>query len=136
MQVKGAPAAGLAPLLEEAGLTVVPWQGGDMSSSVLGFFDAIATGELRHRSQPVLDLAVEGAQDKKAGDLFIWDRSGSRNDVSPLVACNVAWWLLGHEPEERRSAYADEDFFGGEEPDFDDIYAGEDDSDDDYLLIV
>lgn len=136
MQVKGAPAAGLAPLLEEAGLTVVPWQGGDMSSSVLGFFDAIATGELRHRSQPVLDLAVEGAQDKKAGDLFIWDRSGSRNDVSPLVACNVAWWLLGHEPEEQKSAYADEDFFGGEEPDFDDIYAGEDDSDDDYLLIV
>lgn len=135
LQVKGAPAADLGTVLGTVpGIEVVPWQGSDLSSSVLGFFGAIESGSIRHRDQPALNLAVEGVQDKKAGDVFIWDRAKSLHTISPLVACNIAWWLLRHPSEQKVSAYADEDYFGGEEID---IYADEYyDDDDDYLLIV
>ena len=132
IQVKGAPSADLVPALQAVeGVEIVEWQGSAMSSSVLGFFDAIRSGMLAHRDQPVLNLAAEGAKDKKAGDLFIWDRQNSVGDVSPLIAANIAWWHLTHEPEEKFvSAYA-ADYY-----DDDLIDAADYDDDDDYLLIV
>ena len=130
--MKGAPSADLVPALQAVeGVEIVEWQGSAMSSSVLGFFDAIRSGMLSHRDQPVLNLAAEGAKDKKAGDLFIWDRQNSVGDVSPLIAANIAWWHLTHEPEEKFvSAYA-ADYY-----DDDLIDAADYDDDDDYLLIV
>lgn len=111
IQVKGSASAHLASLLEESPITIIPWQGVDMSSSVLGFFDLLRAKNLRHRNQNKLDLAVDGIKEKKAGDTWIWDRQNSLHDATPLIAANIAWWM-GHRKQEAQfvSAYDDESF--------------------------
>lgn len=135
MQVKGAPSAQLAPLIAAAGFKVQPWQGTDMSGSVLGFFDSLRDRNIRHISQPVLDVAVRAAKDRRAGDVFIWDRDKSIGDASPLIAANIAWWLLTTPKDKFTSAYAADDFFveGEASTPIDDL---EDFDDDGGLLIV
>ncbi|MDK6596498.1 hypothetical protein QP291_25900, partial [Escherichia coli] len=85
MQIRGAPSAALAPLLEDAGVEIVPWQGAEMSGSVLGYLNAIRAGEVHHSgraegeeaSPTLLEAAAVGVRDRKAGDVFIWDRDKS-----------------------------------------------------------
>lgn len=139
LQPKGAPSAALVPILEQEGIDIVPWQGSDMSGSVLGYYDAIRHGKIRHlgRSderpdEPVLlEMSAKGAVERRAGDVFIWSRENSLFDATPFIASNIAWWLAS-KPEERfESAYSAEDF---------DAHVDEeefvDDEEDDYLLIV
>ncbi|WP_235697410.1 hypothetical protein [Corynebacterium diphtheriae] len=131
MQIKGSASASLAPLVEEAGIEVIPWQGTSMSASVLGFIDEIRNRGLRHRSQPILNVSIEGAIDRRLGDISIWDRVKSATDVSPTVAANIAWWMATRPDDDQFvSAYADEDYDTAID------YDGDDYDDDDYLLIV
>lgn len=111
MQVKGSASATLTPLLEEMGIEVVEWQGTAMSGSVLGFVDEVQNAMIRHRGQPILDVSVEGAIDRKRGDIFIWDRVNSATDAAPTVAVNIAWWMATRvEDDTFVSAYAAEDY--------------------------
>lgn len=131
MQIKGSASASLAPLVEEAGIEVIPWQGTSMSASVLGFIDEIRNRGLRHRSQPILNVSIEGAIDRRLGDISIWDRVKSATDVSPTVAANIAWWMATRPDDDQFvSAYADEGYDTAID------YDGDDYDDDDYLLIV
>lgn len=131
MQIKGSASASLAPLVEEIGIEVIPWQGTSMSASVLGFIDEIRNRGIRHRSQPILNVSIEGAIDKRLSDISIWDRVKSATDVSPTVAANIAWWMATRPDNDHFvSAYADENY------DTADDYDGDDYDDDDYLLIV
>lgn len=110
IQVKGAPSAPLAALLEETeGITVRPWQGSDMPTSVLGFYRAINSDMVRHRGQPGLNAAAEGVRDRRAGDVWIWGRGDSVGNASPFIAANIAWWLMRAPASEDapRSAYED-----------------------------
>lgn len=136
MQVKGSASATLAPLLRDIGIEIEEWQGTNMSASVLGFLDEVENGGIRHRSQPVLDVSVEGAIDRKRGDISIWDRVNSATDASPTVAANIAWWMATRIEEEKPfvSAYAADDY----DPDDNDELLEEDveEIDDDDLLIV
>lgn len=142
LQVKGSASAALAPLLTELGIEVEHWQGTAMSSSVLGFWDDIQNSMIRHRAQPVLNVSVEGAIDRKRGDIFIWDRVNSATDASPTIAANIAWWLatrVEEEEEEFVSAYSAEDF--EEEDDATEETtsnnnADDDDEDDDFVFLV
>lgn len=135
MQVKGSPSAALAPLLREAGMEVLEWQGTDMSSSVLGFVDEIRARGVRHRGQPVLDVSIEGAVDRQRGEISIWDRVNSATDASPTVATNIAWWVATRiEEDEFKSAYGED--YELDEEQLDDAETKNNDHDDYDFLIV
>ncbi|KAA8723002.1 hypothetical protein F4V58_06630 [Corynebacterium phocae] len=139
MQVRGCPAAALAPLVENAGIEVVEWQGANMTGSVLGFVNSLRAGEILHSGRSPespdmetrLEAAAVGVRDKKLGDVFIWNRDKSVGDPCPLIAANQAWWL-GHQGRVD-SAYSAESWDGaGVGDEFDEIPV---DFDDDGLMI-
>ena len=114
IQGRGCPAASLADKLTDAGITVVPIEGPELSKSAGRFYDRVVNREdpdmptAVHRGQPVLDEAVRNTLAKTAGDAWLLDRRNSRSDASPLVACSQADWLHDQPvPVQRRSAYDD-----------------------------
>jgi hypothetical protein len=102
VQAKGAPASSLIGPLEEVGVTVVPWGGSDLGAGTGAFYDKVraAVGEgdaetgVRHRNQPVLNIAAATAATKPAGDAWWWDRRKSPTDAAPLIAVTGAVWCL------------------------------------------
>jgi hypothetical protein len=102
IQAKGAPASSLIGSLREAGVTVVEWGGSELGSGTGAFYDKVraAVGEgaaetgVRHRNQPILNIAAANAATKPAGDAWWWDRRKSPVDVAPLIAVTGAAWCL------------------------------------------
>lgn len=122
-QVNGAPVSSLTDPLRKCGLPLAEWSGSDLGRGTGLFYDLVRAGvpaeagglpdgEARagvlHRSQPLLDIAAATAATKPAGDSWLWDRSKSPTDISPLVAATGAVWALLNRPaESKRSAYED-----------------------------
>lgn len=106
-QAKGAPVSSLD--LEDSGVPVMPW--GDIGPSTGAFYDLVRIVEehpdqgLRHRPQPVLDVAAATAATRPSGDAWFWDRKRSPTDIAPLVAATAAVWALSSIPEPRTSIY-------------------------------
>ena len=123
VQQNGAPASSLVSELETIdGLNVIPWAGSDLGRGTGMFYDRVrgldessdTPGDkplIRHRGQPVLDVAASVAVTKPAGDAWLWDRGKSPVDISPLVAVTgAAWAFLVHGTVvKKRSKYEDED---------------------------
>lgn len=113
IQAKGAPASSLVKELREAKLRVVEWGGSGLGAGTGTFYDrvraAVGDGQqniqLRHRDQPLLNLAAATATTRPVGDAWLWDRRRSATDVAPLIAVTGALWCLTHGMP-RRSAYA------------------------------
>lgn len=84
------PAASLVPDLEAAGLRVHVTTARELTSACGRVYDAVLAGELRHRGQPLLNVAVDAAGTRKLGDAWAWSRSSSTVDISPLVAVTLA----------------------------------------------
>lgn len=102
-------AGNLITSLEKAGFTVVapsapPPAGGralvkstfrEMAQACGAFYRAVTdTRSLRHLDQPMLTVALAGAQKRPLGDAWAWARQASNVDISPLVAVTLAAW--GH----------------------------------------
>jgi hypothetical protein len=64
----------------------------DLVRAAVGEGDA-ETG-VRHRNQPILNIAAANAATKPAGDAWWWDRRKSPVDVAPLIAVTGATWCL------------------------------------------
>lgn len=102
VQAKGAPASSLIGPLREAGIKVVEWGGSDLGAGTGAFYDLVraavgeggATTGVRHRNQPLLNIAAATAATKPAGDAWWWDRRKSSSDVAPLIAVTGATWCL------------------------------------------
>ncbi|MBA3781019.1 MAG: terminase [Nocardioides sp.] len=102
LQAKGAPASSLIQPLREAGVNVVEWGGSDLGAGTGAFYDLVraAVGEgaaetgVRHRNQPILNIAAANAATKPAGDAWWWDRRKSSVDVASLIAVTGASWCL------------------------------------------
>lgn len=62
------------------------------------FRSAVEEGTLRHRDQPSMLKALEGATTRPLGEARAWSRKNSATDISPLVACTLA---LGGEMHRR-----------------------------------
>jgi hypothetical protein len=111
-QAKGAPVSSLLPMLRDAKVNVLEWGGAALGQGTGDLYDRVraAVGEgtgdvrqLRHRSQPVLNLAAATAATRPVGDAWLWDRRRSPADASPLIAVTAALWALNQKP--RTSAY-------------------------------
>jgi hypothetical protein len=114
IQAKGSPASSLLGPLEDAGVHLVEWGGAALGAATGAFYDRVraavgegeATTALRHRNQPVLNLATATAATRPVGDAWLWDRRRSPTDVSPLIACTGALWCLSSAmPTPATSAY-------------------------------
>lgn len=93
----GGPAAPVAPLLEEAGITVATMTARDVASAFGMIYDA-ATGEspddrtVAHLGQSEITLALGGAGKRPIGDGHAWDRRTASVDITPLVSITNALW--------------------------------------------
>ncbi len=72
----------------------------DLAESCAFFLRAANERKLRHRGEPELVMALDGATQRPVGvDGWAWNRRSSGVDISPLVACTIAagtWrWSFG-----------------------------------------
>lgn len=114
-QAKGAPVSSLTPDGDEfEGIPFLPWK--DLGGACGAFYDQIRVVRehpdqgIRHRPQPVLDVAAATAATRPLTDAWVWDRKHSQTDIAPLVACTAAVWALGAIPEETESVYESRGF--------------------------
>lgn len=128
-QKAGAPVSTLTEAFETAAdkpadstfnrLHLIPWMGTELGRASGTIYDLIVGNadvplderetKLRHRPQPILDVAVRAASIKTAGDSWMWDRSKSLADIAPLVAVTGAAWALINKKPGRRSIYDSDD---------------------------
>jgi hypothetical protein len=66
--------------------------GAEMAAACGQILDAVRHQRLRHLGQRELDVAVQGAQTRQAGDVIAWSRTVLEVDTSPLVAVTTARW--------------------------------------------
>lgn len=108
VQSRGCPAADFVEPLKAAGLDVVEIFGTTMLNSAGRLRDRVRDELLRHRGQPILDMAMANGIAKQLSGIDVWDRAGSVVDVAPAVAVTNA--VLALETTEKAqlalSAYA------------------------------
>ncbi len=85
------PAANFEDVLAREGIVVSALSSGEMKIACATFFDSVADGTVRVRSDGPLDSAVVGVVQRTVGDAWVWGRSKSDVDISPLVAITVAF---------------------------------------------
>lgn len=83
-------AASIIGELNRAQVVVDAYGASDHAKACGTFVDLLAAGRLTHRAQAVLDDAVAGAARRPLGDAWLWSRSRSGVDISPLVAVTLA----------------------------------------------
>lgn len=93
------PAGALTIGLRGRGLRVVEVTGRAYVAACGEFYDAVVQGKIRHRDQPALNRAAEGAQRRDIGDgAWAWARRRSTTDIRAVVAATLAHHcLLEHE---------------------------------------
>jgi phage terminase large subunit-like protein len=89
------PAAGLMLELERAGARLQQVSTADVIAACSTFERSVREGELVHLGQSPLDAAVASAAVRPLGDAWIWTRTRSTVDVSPLLAVTLAFWACG-----------------------------------------
>lgn len=99
IQAKRCPASSLIQPLQDAGVTVVEWDGVSGTGELYDHVRAsVGDGDsgipLAHLKQPILEQAAANAATRPVGDAWAWDRRKSGADASPLVAVTGALWLL------------------------------------------
>jgi phage terminase large subunit-like protein len=88
------PSGALVPRIEEWDVPVRMTTTREFAQSFAAFVDLVREDRLRHRGDPPLRHAIEGAVTRPLSDSRAWSRKASLNDVSPLVAASLAAWGL------------------------------------------
>ena len=116
VQTRGAPASTFADVLEAIdGVEIVHCEGKDVAGWCGRLWDAVAACDpesgsdatpIRHRPQPVLDLAANIAATRPLGDgAWAFDRAKSMEDISPLVAVALAHGAATATAMEKQAKY-------------------------------
>lgn len=85
------PAGALLAELKERGVPVSAVSSAELGQACAGFFSAVRDDQLRHRAQPVLTTAVDGARKRNIGDAaWAWSRKNTSVDITPLVSVTLA----------------------------------------------
>lgn len=111
VQSRGCPAADFVQPLKDAGLEVMEIFGTTMLNSAGRLKDRVRDGLLRHRGQPILNMAMDHGVAKQLSGMDIWDGSASVVDVAPARSVTNAVLALEttEKPEPLESAYEDHD---------------------------
>lgn len=120
-QKRGAPVSSISDQLRAIrGAEAHEIEGADLAAYCGRLYDGVAAcapdsesdaAPVMHRPQPVLDTAAATAAKKRLGDgAFVFDRTASPEDASPVMACAMALGLLSAQPEPttKESAYTAE----------------------------
>jgi phage terminase large subunit-like protein len=91
------PAAALISELERREIPHGELNTSEIAAATGSFFDAVMSGTLRHKAEPVLTAAVRDAVRRPLGERWTWKRQGA--DVTPLVACTIALYGAMNPPE-------------------------------------
>lgn len=87
------PAGSLVPELEQRGIDVTIVNAKEHAQACGLIYDAIESRTVHHGGkQTELNAAVRVATRRTLGDAWAWSRRGSTIDISPLVACTLAFW--------------------------------------------
>jgi hypothetical protein len=119
LQANGAPISSVSSIIGAVdGVEVVECAGKDVAAWCGRMWDAVAANvesdngaePVRHLRQPALDLAANVAQTRPLGDgAWAWNRNGSREDISPIVAATMALGCATEAPAEVPSVYEGEE---------------------------
>lgn len=111
LQGRGCPAADLIEPLKRAGFVVHEITGTPMLNSAGRLKDAVRDGMVRHRAQPVVEMAVENGTTRPLSGMPVWDRDKAPVDIAPIVAVTMALYALltTEDPEPVESVYGDHD---------------------------
>jgi phage terminase large subunit-like protein len=87
----------LVPALKKVGVDPTITNLQQMVTACGEFFDLVLEGRLVHTSDPALNAAIAGAQQRTVGDgQWAWTRRSTRVNVAPLVAATLAVWGVRH----------------------------------------
>jgi phage terminase large subunit-like protein len=87
----GGPSGSLVPELEAAvDVPVVTFSSRDVAQSCGALYDSVVSGDIRHRAQPELNLAVSTAIKRPLGDAWAWARKGVASEVTTLISATLA----------------------------------------------
>lgn len=89
------PAGGIVAHLTAAGVEVREVSHRDHAQACGALVDAVRNESLRHLNQPSLTAALSGAAKRQTGDVWLWSRSASHVDITPLVAATLALSMSG-----------------------------------------
>jgi hypothetical protein len=112
VQERGAPESSLIEDLQSAKIPLTMWGGSELSKAHGSFYDAVAAGAdgpMRHRTQPILEVAVATATTKPLGEAWVLDLRKSAGDGAPLKGVIGALWGLSTDRKPFVSAYAESD---------------------------
>jgi len=87
-------AADVRDVCERHGVTFREFRPRDLAAASGFLYDHLRERSIRHSVAEPLDLAVEGAVQKRSGDVWRFDRHNSPVDVSPLIAVSVALYAF------------------------------------------
>lgn len=93
-------ASSLLPELERHRVPVRLLTTQDVARSMGLLLDKVAQGQLRHRDQAALNVALAGADKRRIGDKWAWARGDG--DITPLVSATLALWSLETVVEPRK----------------------------------
>ena len=85
------PAASLTTELEAEGVEVKGLTTREYAQACASFYDGIADGKVSMRRNADLDLAAAAARRRQTGDTWVWGRKDVGEDISPLIAVNLAY---------------------------------------------
>lgn len=93
------PAVSVADELSDLGITVKRLTRSETAAACARVFDGLADGKIGVRpTSAALDDAAGGVATKPVGDRFVWSRSASAVDVTPLMALTVAYGTRQAQP--------------------------------------
>jgi hypothetical protein len=99
------PAGSLVGQLEELNIEVETVNAREHAEACGAFFDACDQQSARHLDQASLNSAIKGAAQRRLGDAWAWSRKSSSVEITPLVACTLAFW--GASRDSGESVYND-----------------------------
>jgi hypothetical protein len=93
------PAGALLGDLEDLEIDVTEINTREYGQACAGFLDAVNGDMLRHRSQPLLNTAIDAGRKRTLGDAgWGWQRKSPTADITPLVALTLALHGLRNTP--------------------------------------
>ena len=91
----GSPSKVLLDEFAAAGIRVITPKVQDLGAACTALLSGVVTGELKHIDQGQLNTSVSVASKRRLGDtgMWVWSRSTSAADVTPIQAATLALWV-------------------------------------------